>query len=79
VRSRYKLLSDAVIVPGYRTDKTHWRSVAVEVRPKPVSSHGTRFILRAAAGIRVQRYAGHVLSGQQIVKTMPSLFVIPAC
>ena len=38
--SRYKLLSDAVMVPGYRTDKRHWRSFAVEVMAEPDNSHG---------------------------------------
>ena len=45
----------------------------MEVRPKPVSSHGTRFILLAAAGVRVHCYTGPVISGQKIVKTMPTV------
>ena len=77
MRSRYKLLGDSVIVPGYCIAKRHWRSVAMEIGPKAVCSHGTRFILRAAAGsasrirqpaekagVRVHRYAGPGISGQ---------------
>jgi hypothetical protein len=44
----------------------------------PVESTGQvwRGFWRAAAGVRVQRYAGPGISGQVIVKTTPSLFVM---
>ena len=70
------MLGDTVTVPIYSTDKRHWRSVATKIRPEPENGHGTEAFWRAAAGIRVQCYAGHVISWQLIVKTMPSLFVM---
>ena len=42
--SRYKVLSDAVIVPGYSTDKRYWRSVAMKIGPKADDSHGAGFV-----------------------------------
>ena len=36
--SRYKALNDAVMVPGYRIRRKHWRSIAVQIKPKPDNS-----------------------------------------
>jgi hypothetical protein len=52
--SRYKVLRyDAVMVPGYRTDKRHWRSFAVHTFSEAEIYHGAGFCLRAAVGVRV--------------------------
>ena len=41
------------IVPVDEFGKRHWRSVAVQVRPKVENSHGTEFLLLATARVRV--------------------------
>ena len=48
-----RLIDGREIVPVDEAGKRHWRSVAVQVRPKPENCHGTEFLWRAAAGIRV--------------------------
>ena len=42
--SRYKLLNDTVVVPGYSIDKTHWRSVAMIIGPKVDDSQGAGIV-----------------------------------
>ena len=51
--SRYKLLSDAVIVPGYSIDKRHWRNVAMKAGLKADNSHGTGIV---GVQLRVSEY-----------------------
>jgi len=48
----------------------YWRSVAVQAFPEPENCHGTGFILRAGARVRMQVSAGFVLGAGAKAKTM---------
>lgn len=59
--SRYKFDRSREFITGYKVDGGQWRSVAVQIISEPESCHGTGFILRAGAGVRVQVLTGFVL------------------
>lgn len=61
-RSRYNFDRSRELIPGYKTDCGHWRSVAVQIRSEPGNCQGAGLIWLAGAGVRVQVLAGSVLS-----------------
>ena len=69
-------LSDAVMVPGYRTDKRHRRSFAVQTLAEPDSGPGAGDWLRAerVSGYNVMQFC--FLNEQELLKTMPNIFVM---
>ena len=82
-----KFLSGRVFIPLDEFGKRHWRSVAVQFISDPEICHGTGFLLRADARIRVTDYLPVPASGSEsckkhdkqltfIVRVMRSLFFL---
>jgi hypothetical protein len=57
------LIDGRGIVPVDKAQKSHWRSIAVEVVSKPEICQGAECLLRAAVRIRVLGYALVLVSG----------------
>jgi len=68
--SRYKVDRSREFITGYKVGGGHWRSVAVQAVLEAENCHGAGFILRAGAGVRVQRHNEFVLSAGAKAKTV---------
>ena len=63
-----KFLSGEVFIPVDEFGKRHWSSVAVQFISEPEICHGTGFLLRAYARIRVTDYLPVPVSGSESCK-----------
>ena len=85
--SRYKFDRSREFIPGYKTIRGHWRSVAIQTISEPENCQGAEFKLRADERVRVQQPLQICLGCRSkskkcdkqlthIVRVMRSLFIL---